>query len=151
MKFSHEHKNIIKAFIKAKKEMSNPTKNKDNPFFKSKFADQSEVFNAVYPHLSNNGINMILEPNHIFDESTKQAFMTPTLVHESGEWILLQTVSIPITKGDAHAVAGAWTYLSRYILSLTFGLSADVDKDGNDTFTEDEQNKMNRYKRGTPQ
>ena len=142
MKFSNEHKNIMKAFIKARKEMSNPTKNQDNPFFKAKFADQSEVFNAVYPHLSDNGINMLLEPNHIFDESTKAAFMTPTLVHESGEWIQLNTVSIPITKEDAHGVAAAWTYLSRYILSLTFGLSADVDKDANDTFTKDQLNKM---------
>ena len=78
-------------------------------------------------------------------------YITPTLVHISGEWIQYDTLSLPINKTDAHAVAGAWTYLSRYTLSLLLGLSADDDADGNDTYTEEEQNKMNKYKRGTPQ
>jgi hypothetical protein len=151
MKFSNEHKIIMKAFIKARKEMTNPTNNQKNPFYNSDYYDQSEIFNAVNPHLLNNEMTMVLEPDHIFENGEKKSFIIPSLVHESGEWIEFRKVAIPITKGDAHAVAGAWTYLSRYILSLLFGLSADKDKDGNDTFTENEQNKMSKYKRGTPQ
>jgi hypothetical protein len=151
MKFSYEHKNIMQAFIKARKEMTNPTNNQKNPFYNSDYYDQSEIFNAVNPHLLNNELTIVMEPNHSFENGEKKAFIIPTLLHKSGEWIEFRKAEIPITRADGHAIAGAWTYLSRYILSLIFQLSADKDKDGNDTFTEEEQNKMSKYKRGTPQ
>ena len=152
MKFSETNKNIFTALIKARKLMQHPNKNQTNPFFKSDYADQKEVFNSVYPALLDNDLSLTLEPNNIISQEKKIVYITPTLVHISGEWIQYDTLSLPITKTDAHAVAGAWTYLSRYTLSLIFGLSAsDGDADGNDTYTEEEQNKMNKYKKGTPQ
>jgi|TARA_R110002167_G_scaffold152457_1_gene346452 hypothetical protein len=150
MHFSEETKTIFVALIKAKAQMKHPTKNQINPFFKSKYADQQQVFDAVYPALNANDLHLFLEPEYEFSENKKNVSTKPMLIHASGEFIHFSTISLPITKCDAHSVAGAWTYLSRYSLSLLFGLSADDDADGNDTYTKAEASQKNKFKEGVP-
>jgi hypothetical protein len=52
------------------------------------------------------------------------------IIHTSGEWIST-TVTIPVTKPDAHGLGSALTYGRRYSVSALLAISADEDDDAN--------------------
>jgi hypothetical protein len=53
------------------------------------------------------------------------------IIHTSGEWIAT-TVTIPVTKPDAHGLGSALTYGRRYSVSALLAISADEDDDANE-------------------
>lgn len=116
---------IFPALIKAQSEMGNAKKSSANPFFKSKYADLSEIIEVSKDVLSANGIGIIQSPGGDGNTVT----VTARLIHVSGQWIE-DTISLPLTQNTPQAAGSAITYGRRYQLAALMNM-AQEDDDGN--------------------
>ena len=121
-----EKKQIIKALLKAQKEMGNASKDSKNPFFKSKYADLNAIREACMPLLNENGI-VVLQPTVHIDGKN---FVNTVLMHESGETIESLTEILFAKVNDAQAQGSGITYARRYGLQSLINIGAE-DDDGN--------------------
>jgi hypothetical protein len=67
-------------------------------------------------------------------ETLQAVTVESRIIHTSGEWIST-TVTIPVTKPDAHGLGSALTYGRRYSVSALLAISADEDDDANGAAT----------------
>lgn len=112
------------ALAKAQGDMRNATLNKVNPHFKSKYADLSEIRNAVTPALSKHGlaaVQMLRRSDGVLEVVTR-------LVHASGQW-MESVFPIPQDVSKPQAMGSAITYGRRYTLAAICNISADEDDD----------------------
>jgi hypothetical protein len=114
------------SLAKAQGQIEGAVKGKENPHFKSKYADLSAVWEACREALTTNGLAVIQSPGPIAEGRLE---MTTMLVHSSGEWIR-GALTIPLGKVDAQAYGSAVTYARRYALAAFVGVSPE-DDDGN--------------------
>lgn len=119
-------KQIIKAVLKAQKEMGDATKGAKNPFFKSQYADLNAIREACMPLLNENGI-IVLQPTVHIDGKN---FVKTILMHESGETIEGLTEILFAKTNDAQAQGSGITYARRYGLQSLVNIGAK-DDDGN--------------------
>jgi len=117
---------IAKALIAAKKEFSPVLKDKNNPFFKSKYADLGSCLEAVNDALLNNGIALYQQT---FEDQTGVLVQT-VMLHESGESINFGLLHVPAAKQDPQGYGSALTYARRYSLITACGIAPE-DDDGN--------------------
>lgn len=117
---------LVKALIKAKSEFSKVEKQRENPFYKSKYADLGTIDEAVTPALHKNGL-AVIQTTAI---SGIQPVLVTTLAHESGQFITGEYPLNPV-KNDPQALGSATTYARRYSLSAMLTVVADDDDDGN--------------------
>jgi hypothetical protein len=113
--------NLALALSKAQLELSNPKKNSANPFFKSKYADLSEVINVSKTVLAENGLSVMQ-----FLSYTDMVHVETMMLHSTGEWIS-ETLSLPITKHDAQSIGSTCTYARRYSWAAICGLAQEDD------------------------
>lgn len=125
MEKSESIKELAIALNKAQSEMSGASKAKDNPFFKSKYADMSEVIKAVKEPFANNGLSYVQFP---IEEGGRIGIET-ILMHTSGEY-LSNSFTVQLTKQDAQGAGSAITYCRRYGLQAVAGIPSE-DDDGN--------------------
>lgn len=121
-----EIKNIAAALAKAQAEMGKALKDKNNPAFKSKYADLGAVMDACIPALNKNGI-AVLQPFH--DDGVGGRGVKTVLIHESGE-VLECTIPLIVGKNDMQGLGSAITYARRYGLMSMAGIAPE-DDDGN--------------------
>jgi hypothetical protein len=122
---------LITALSKAQGEMSTASKDCNNPFFKSKYADLSSVWAACREPLSKHGLAVI---QTVQQRECGDVLFT-MLGHSSGQWIS-STMPIRIKmegKGgnELQALGAAITYLRRFALSALVGVAPDDDNDAN--------------------
>lgn len=117
---------IAPAFIKAKKAFGPALKGKNNPAFKSKYADLAACLDAVDDALLANGIALIQET---FEDTTGVTVET-VFLHESGEIIRGGKLHVPASKSDPQGYGSALSYCRRYSLMAACGIAAE-DDDGN--------------------
>ena len=110
---------------KAQGEMGGAHKAANNPFFKSKYANLSEVIKAVKEPFTNNGLSYVQFP---IEEGGRIGIET-ILMHESGEW-LSNSFTVQLSKQDAQGAGSAITYCRRYGLQAVAGIPSE-DDDGN--------------------
>ena len=115
---------FAKAFIAAQKGMESVKKASSNPAFKSKYADLSEVVEAVVPALNEAGIGVLQFPS--FDGDMVR--VTTILLHETGASIT-GFLDLRPSKTDPQGVGSATTYGRRYSLLAMTG-TAPEDDDG---------------------
>jgi hypothetical protein len=115
------------SLAKAQGQIEGAVKGKENPHFKSKYADLAAVWEACREALTANGLAVIQSPGPIAEGRLE---MTTMLVHSSGEWIR-GALTIPLGKVDAQAYGSAVTYARRYALAAFVGVSS-ADDDGNE-------------------
>jgi len=126
---------LFAAMAKAQGEMGNAAKTEENSFYGSKYADLSACFEAVRQPLFMNGLCVIQSPSSELgyedhDEKYPSHVTLNTLIgHTSGQWVV-STLSMPLSREDAHGVGSAVTYARRYALAAMLGL-AQADDDGN--------------------
>ena len=119
---------LTKALIKVQKAIKPVKEESSNPFFKSKYADLTAVWEACREALSLNGFAV---PQTFKEPAMGQGIViTTTLLHESGEWISGDLL-LPATKQDPQAYGSAITYGRRYALSAMVGICPE-DDDGNE-------------------
>ena len=125
LEISNEIAELASALSKAQGEMGSAKKGADNPFFKSKYADLSEVIKAIKEPFAAYGLSYTQFP--VMREDA--AGVVTVLMHESGQY-MRSTYTIPLIKQDAQAVGSCITYARRYALQSIAGIPT-ADDDGN--------------------
>ncbi len=119
---------LSEALAKAQGVMEGASKDSSNPFFKSKYADLSAVWDACRKPLSDNGLSVVQTSDFIPDHPEMVCIET-ILCHSSGEWIRGRLAVKPV-KPDPQSVGSCITYLRRYSLQSMVGIAPE-DDDGN--------------------
>lgn len=128
---------LATALAKAQGEFSVATKDKNNPFFKSKYADFESIVAASRPSLSKNGI-CVVQNVYRFDDGNH--YLITLLLHSSGQWIKSKAQHNPI-KSDIQSLSSYNTYLKRMCYSSMIGVvTTDYDDDGELATPKYEQN-----------
>ena len=125
MTHSEQINEIAAAIAKAQGQIKGASKDANNPFFKSKYADLSSVWDACRGALSANGLAVIQSPGAIGTSVSVDTLLT----HSSGQWIA-GTVSVTAREDTPQAIGSAITYLRRYALQSFAGVAPE-DDDGN--------------------
>jgi hypothetical protein len=119
-------KSIHSAMAKAFAAIEGATKDTNNPFFKTKYADLGSVVAAIKPALAANDL-WFRQASHERDGG----ICIETIVgHASGEEISFGNLFVPAIKNDPQAFGSAMTYARRYSLQSAFGVCPE-DDDGN--------------------
>jgi hypothetical protein len=116
---------LAKALAAAQSKMGHALKEANNPAFKSKYADLSNVIEAIRIPLSSNDLSYV----QLGEASDSAAVVETVLMHASGEWIS-SVVAVAVKDKGPHAFGSAMTYARRYGLSAIVGLT-QADDDGN--------------------
>lgn len=123
---------LAEALSKAQGEMMAATKDVNNPFFHSTYADLASCWDACREPLSKNGLAVIQYPE-ILEGKLRLVTM---LVHSSGEWILGDYPIEPMRQvkdrgwepsSDPQSLGSAYTYARRYSMSGIIGISSEDD------------------------
>lgn len=122
---SAELDKIATAMVAAQQAIVPATKDKANPYFKSKYADLEAVWAACREALHANGIAVIQGAMTI----DGKPHMETKLIHTSGQWMTSFWELMP-TKPDPQAMGSAITYQRRYSLAAMVGVVTE-DDDGN--------------------
>lgn len=133
--------NIAKALASFHAEVKQPLKDKENPYFKSKYVPLENVVEAVTDTASKHGLSFIQYP---LNNENKVGIIT-VLMHESGEYIESEPIFATPAKQDAQATGSTITYLKRYSLSAMFGITSDEDDDGNSASGNKQGKQNNNY------
>lgn len=127
MQKSDEIKNLAASLAKFQSKVANPKNTADNPFFKSKYAPLNEILSDVRPLLSQEGLSIMQYPSG----DGEHIIIHTVLMHESGEWIEMDPLTLKAVKVDPQGAGSAITYGRRYSLSAVLGISSEDDDDGN--------------------
>ncbi len=119
---STEIAELSAALSSAQGEMGSAKKGADNPFFKSKYADLSEVIKALKEPFAENGLSYTQFP--VMDDDS--AGVITVLMHSSGQY-MRSVYTLPLVKRDAQSVGSCITYARRYALQAIAGIPADDD------------------------
>ena len=114
--------NIYFKLWKAKHEIKGVAKGKDNPFFKSKYADLNAILDAVEPILLKYNL-IVLQP--ILDGHV----VTQIIDCENGDMVESR-LHLPVVTDPQKQIAGV-TYFRRATLQSLLSLQA-LDSDGNE-------------------
>lgn len=126
MKTSESIESISTALATAQGEFPSVEKTKDNPYFKSKYADLSDILNACRPILAKHGLALIQAVSH----DNGRIIVTTRLVHKSGQWFE-SSLSLRPDKDTPQAIGSVTTYGRRYSAEAMLGIAATHDDDGN--------------------
>lgn len=123
MKSSEQINEIAKALCNAQSIMGGAVRGADNPFFKSKYADLSDVMQVIKEPFAFNGLSYVQ-----FPISTETSVGVATrLMHTSGQW-LEQEFLLPMVKRDPPSGGSCISYCRRYSLAAMAGIP-QVDDD----------------------
>lgn len=135
MRMSESITNIVTALVKFQKQVKQPKKDSDNPFFNSKYVPLEGVVAVITEPLADNGLSYV-QP--VSTDETNVVIKT-VLFHESGEFIESDPLKLPgfqVKKnGDkdfnSQGIGAAITYGRRYSLTALLGIASEDDDDGN--------------------
>ena len=113
------------ALCKAQGAMQGAVKDSTNPFFKSKYADLSAVWEDIRKPFSENGISIVQMPIG----GVGSVGLVTQLSHTSGQWMRSKLTMVPM-KSDPQGIGSCITYARRYALAAMAGVY-QVDDDGN--------------------
>lgn len=114
--------NIYFKLHLAKQEIGKVTKGKDNPFFKSKYADLNAILEATEP--------ILLKYNLLLLQPVKSGLVCTQIIDiESGEMITSE-IALPNIQ-DPQKLIASITYFRRGTLQSLLSLQA-IDDDGNE-------------------
>jgi len=115
---------LTEALSKAQGIIEGAIKDTDNPFFKSKYADLSSVWQACRQPLSQNGLAVM----QTIETHNDKYILVTTLSHSSGEW-MRSFMPILLVKHDPQSFVAAVTYCRRASLAAMVGV-CPADDDG---------------------
>ncbi len=116
---------LMAALVKAQSAMGSAVKGANNTYYKSKYADLTEVIETCKEALNAEGI-CFLQP---LLTGAKGVCVRTFLGHTSGEFIAA-TVDFPVAKIDSQEYGKAVSYARRYSLQSLLSIPAE-DDDGN--------------------
>ncbi|UXU67442.1 ERF family protein [Staphylococcus agnetis] len=119
---------INKAMVAFRKDVKQPLKDKNNPFFKSKYVPLENVVEAIDEAATPHGLSYT---QWALNDSEGRVGVATMLMHESGEYIEYDPVFMNAEKNTPQGAGSLISYLKRYSLSAIFGITSDQDDDGN--------------------
>lgn len=119
---------INKAMVAFRKEVKQPLKDKNNPFFKTKYVPLENVVEAIDEAATPHGLSYT---QWALNDSEGRVGVATMLMHESGEYIEYDPVFMNAEKNTPQGAGSLISYLKRYSLSAIFGITSDQDDDGN--------------------
>ena len=120
---------LSKAMAKFHQEVDQPMKDKDNPFFKSKYVPLENVVEAINNCAPKHGLAFT---QWATNDASGRVGVATLLMHESGEYIEFDPVFMNADKNTAQGAGALISYLKRYSLSAVFGITSDKDDDANE-------------------
>lgn len=126
MNKSEQINELASALAKAQADIKPASKNVENTFFKSSYADLASVWDACRVALTKNGLSVsqIVES----DDGCILCIHT-VLMHTSGQFVS-GIFRVKPSKSDPQSMGSATTYARRYALSAIVGVAPE-DDDGN--------------------
>lgn len=118
---------IAVALSKFNGEVKMIEKDAANPHFKSDYATLDTIIQHVRPILHKHGLSVMQFPGGDGEKLT----MRTMLLHESGEWLESELLTMIPTKKDPQGIGSATTYSRRYQLASMLSLSLGDDDDAN--------------------
>lgn len=116
---------LAAALAKAQGQIKGATKDSENPYFKSKYADLAAVWDACRTALSSNGLAV----SQTLSGVDGAVVVSTMLMHSSGQWIE-DTLTLTPKDASPQAFGSAATYGRRYALAAIVGVAPE-DDDGN--------------------
>lgn len=134
---------LAKSLVKFNLEVNKIAKDADNPFFKNNYATLDTIIDEIRPILSKHGLSIMQIPSGDGQNVTLKTL----LLHESGEWLESDELTMKPVKNDPQAVGSCITYARRYSLAAFLSLNTGEDDDGNGA-TYGKGNKPNQKNNG---
>lgn len=119
-------KDLIGALAKAQGEFLPVIKASNNTFFKSKYADLTDIVRTIQPTLTEHGLVVSQFPS----SDDRGPTLVTYLMHVSGQY-LVHSMPLFLPKDDPQGQGSAITYARRYAYCSVLGVVADADDDGN--------------------
>lgn len=116
---------LYEALSKAQGEMKHAKRERENPFFKSSYADLASIIDACKAPLAKHGLAVIQTTRY---EGDGTLVLQTRLVHSSGCAILSEMPVRPV-KDDPQGVGSALTYARRYSWASIVGVVAEGEDD----------------------
>lgn len=126
MKMSDEIAEFAAAFAKAQGMIENARRDRENTYFKNKFADLASIREAIREPMAVNDLSMLQFPR----TRENGVEIETMLLHKSGQY-MSETTFWPAGKADVHGLASALTYGRRQSAMAILGVAPDDDDDGN--------------------
>jgi hypothetical protein len=120
---SEQINELAAALCKAQGKIKHAVKDSANPFFKSKYADLTSVWDAIRDAFQSEGLAVAQCPR-VLDNGAN--VLETVLMHRSGQW-MSSTVPLNPVKNDPQGIGSAITYMRRYALQAMAGVCADDD------------------------
>ena len=127
MNHSESIKEIAAALAKFQSEVKDPTRNGENPHFKSKYVQLDGLLAAVRPILANHGLSLMQSTGG----DGVNISVSTLIMHTSGEWIETEPLVLKAQQATPQGAGSACTYGRRFSLSAALGVAWDDDDDGN--------------------
>ena len=118
---------LAKALIAVQGELTPVTKDKENPYFHSKYVGLDTVMPMALALLNKHGLALSQVPDQTMNGLSA---LRTTLMHESGEW-MSGVQPLLMAKEDPQGQGSAITYARRYAAMSMLGIVAESDDDGN--------------------
>jgi len=117
---------LFKALSAAQGEMENAAKSKDNPFFKSKYADLAAIKHVTQAALTKYSLAVTSQN---FSRGSEAGVRTILGHGGSGQWMACVCTTVPKDRGP-QAMGSCWSYLRRYSKSAILDVATGDDDDG---------------------
>ena len=132
MNKSEDINEIVKALAKVQKEIKNPKKDANNPFFKSKYSTLDSVIETYKELCSQNDVVVMENPvSKTLENGNTLIGIEVLLMHSSGQFINFDPYLLSPVKNDPQGIGSSITYARRYTLSSVFNIASEDDDDGN--------------------
>lgn len=118
--------NLAKSLVAFNMEVKMIEKDAKNPHFKNDYATLDTIINEVRPVLAKHGLVVMQFPGGDGEHYTLRTL----LMHESGEWIESEPLTMKPVKNDPQGIGSCTTYARRYSLSAMLSLNTGEDDDG---------------------
>ncbi|MFD1776692.1 ERF family protein [Paenibacillus rhizophilus] len=118
--------NLAKALVAFNLEVKIIEKDAKNPHFKNDYATLDNIVDEVRPLLAKHGLVIMQFPGGDGEKYTLRTM----LVHESGEWIESEPLTMRPVKNDPQGIGSCTTYARRYSLTAMLSLNTGEDDDG---------------------
>lgn len=126
MEKSEQINELASALSKAQGVIIPASKDSDNPFFKSKYADLASVWEVARKPLADNGLAITQHPSADGNIVTVKTI----ILHSSGQY-MASDLTMVAKDASPQAIGSCITYLRRYSLSSIVGIASEVDDDAN--------------------
>lgn len=127
---SESIKHISEAMAKFQGEVTQPKKDKTNPFFNSKYVPLENVVEVITDEAPKHGLSFF---QSLCNDEHGRIGISTLVTHQSGEFIEFEPLFMKAEKNNAQGSGALIIYLRRYTLSSIFGITSDEDDDGNAT------------------